>query len=163
MINQDRLKELLTYNPEAGLFTWKVTRGKAVKGNIAGSKSLAGYIYISIENRRYLAHRLALIYVTGGCSGNIDHIDGVRNNNIYSNLRIANPQENSRNCSRSKSNKSGCTGVSFDDVNNKWRATIKVNRKQIHLGRFSSIDCAIEARKEAEVKYGFHKNHGRAL
>lgn len=161
MINQTRLKELLTYTPEAGVFTWNITRGKAKKGNVAGHKNKAGYIEIGLDNKLYLAHRLAFIYLLGDCEMNVDHIDGNPSNNKADNLRFADPQTNSRNASRPKSNKSGNIGVSFDDVNNKWRATIKVNRKQIHLGRFSCINEAISARKQAEAHYGFHENHGR--
>ena len=161
MINQDRLKELLTYDSENGLFSWNVTRGKSRKGNVAGHKNKIGYIEIGLDNKLYLAHRLVFVYLHGCCNGNVDHIDGNPGNNKVGNLRLADPQTNARNASKPKSNKSGRVGVSFDAVNGKWRATIKANRKQIHLGRFHSIDDAILARAKAESYYGFHENHGR--
>ena len=161
MVNQKRLKELLTYCPKSGVFTWNVTRGKAKKGNEAGHKNKIGYVEISLDGKLYLAHRLVFIYLFGDCRMNVDHIDGNPSNNRAENLRLASPQENAKNAKKPKTNKSGSVGVSFDTVNNKWRATIKVDRKQIHLGRFLCIDDAINARKDAEVRYGFHPNHGR--
>ena len=161
MVSQRRLKELLTYSNKTGLFVWKVRRGKAQKGSVAGHKNKKGYIEIGIDDRLYLAHRLVFIYLRGSCEMNVDHIDGNPSNNKKNNLRLARPQTNARNSSKPKSNKSGHIGVSFDSVNNRWRATIKVDRKQIHLGRFSLIGDAIKARKQAEAKHGFHANHGR--
>lgn len=161
MIGKDRIKELLSYNAETGAFTWNVSRGKAKKGSIAGHKNSVGYIEIGIDGSLYYAHRLAFLYTFGKCSMNIDHIDGDKSNNAIKNLRLADPKTNSRNSSRSKSNKSGITGVSFDAVNSKWRATIKVNGKQIHLGRFATTDEAKKARLEAQKFYGFHDNHGK--
>lgn len=161
MIKQSRLKELLTYNQESGVFTWNRSVGKATKGCEAGYKSKAGYIQIGLDGDLYFAHRLVFVYLFGECGPSVDHIDGNPSNNKSCNLRLVDQQTNSKNSKKPKSNKSGCAGVSFDDVNRKWRATIKVDRKQIHLGRFTSIGDAIKTRKQAELKYGFHANHGR--
>ena len=159
MIKQSELKELLKYNSKTGEFTWLSCRRKNLT---AGSKNRNGYIVIGINNKRYYAHRLALIYINGFCGEEVDHIDGNTSNNSLDNLRNVNSKENSKNCSKPKSNKSGVVGVSFDSINRKWRSTIKVNYKQINIGRFNSFDAAVSARKKAEKEHGFHKNHGRS-
>ena len=104
-----------------------------------------------------------MVYVHGYCAEQVDHINGVRDFNPIANLRNASQIENSRNLSKPKSNKSGVMGVSRDKVNRKWRATIKVNYRQINIGRFASFNDAVQARVEAEKKYGFHENHGKTL
>jgi len=91
----------------------------------------------------------------------IDHIDGNPLNNKWDNLRDVTSQENGRNKRILKNNTSGFTGVCWDDVNKKWRAFIRVDRKTIHIGRFTNIQQAIDARKDANIKYGFHENHGK--
>jgi hypothetical protein len=65
--------------------------------------------------------------------------------------------KNQRKC---KNNTSGVTGVNWDKQTNKWRAEIMVNRKGIKLGRFTELQDAIQVRKQAEIDYGFHPNHG---
>ena len=108
-----------------------------------------------------LHHRMVAIYSGFSVSGkSIDHINGNRSDNRIENLRVVNKIENSRNQRPKPSNVSGFTGVSWDKVNNKWRATIKVKYKQINIGRFSELSDAIDARKSANLKYGFHENHG---
>ena len=83
----------------------------------------------------------------------IDHIDHNPHNNCRSNLRIATPQQNSMNRGKHKRNKSGIIGVSWDKKNEKWLATIALNNKNIHLGRFDDFEEACQARKDAEIKY----------
>ena len=91
----------------------------------------------------------------------VDHIDGNRKNNSISNLRVVSNMENHRNMKRSKSNKSGITGVSFHQRDKLWLSSIKVNYKTITLGCYKDFFLACCARKSAEIKYGFHANHGR--
>ena len=154
MITQNKLKELLHYDPETGLFTRLVTTAHHAKaGQVAGSVGHHGYIVIRIEGKLYLAHRLAWLY----CSGNfpqhgIDHINRVTNDNRLSNLRPANQLENGQNQVRRKNNASGHTGVSWWNRNNKWRAGITVNRKNINLGYFSKIEDAVAAYAEAKSR-----------
>jgi hypothetical protein len=160
MITQKRLKEVLSYNPPTGVFRWKISRSGVKKGDVAGGQMQTGYRLIGIDGERYLAHRLVWIYVYGHFPFEIDHIDGDKMNNSFSNLRDVTRVENSRNRRIKKGNKSGSTGVSWDKVNRKWRATIKVDYKQKNIGRFLSIEEAMLARKAAEAEYGFHINHG---
>ena len=90
-----RLKELLSYNPDTGNFTWLVSRGKAKKNDIAGHLEHTGYISIRIHGKAYLAHRLAWFYVFGGFpDSDLDHVNGVRTDNSMNNLRIATKPQN---------------------------------------------------------------------
>jgi hypothetical protein len=66
-----------------------------------------------------------------------------------------------RNAKKPITNSSGYIGVNWHKSAKKWMAQIKVNRKNIYLGLFTNKEDAVEARKEAEVEHGFHKNHGR--
>lgn len=91
----------------------------------------------------------------------VDHINGDRTDNKIENLRSCSRLENSVNRAVASHNKSGVLGVHYDKSRGKWAAEIKVNKKKVYLGRFDSIDEAKTARKIAEVKYGFHPNHGR--
>lgn len=155
-LTQDRLKELIDYDYETGVFIWRVSRQRIKKGSIAGSLNKStGYWIICIDNKRYKAHRLVFLYIDGYLPENgIDHIDRNKINNRYNNLREASKTCNSRNCNISKINKSGITGVSWYKRSNKWRSEINIPKK-IRLGYFDNIIDAVRARWEAEIKYNF--------
>ena len=163
MITQERLKELLHYCPETGIFTWKIKRSNRIKvGDVAGGLNNMGYIRIRAGSSQQYAHRLAFLYVEGVMPEEpIDHINGNRSDNRLGNLRRVSNTDNQRNSSLSRRNKSGFTGVHWAKHVKKWEASIRINRRTIHLGLFNDIDGAIEARKEANIKYGFHENHGK--
>lgn len=153
MLTAERLREVLNYDPETGVFTWKASKGsKAQAGDEAGyvHKTL-GYRYIQLDGKMYLAHRLAHLYMTGEFPIKvIDHKNKTSFDNTWLNLRDVTYAVNSQNHKVSKANASGATGVSWDPKRNKWRARIVLNRKDIHLGRFDSFEEALEARKQAE-------------
>jgi hypothetical protein len=152
----ERLRELLHYDPETGVFTWKVTLSRrAVAGKTAGAfASLKGYTPISVLNVKYLAHRLAWFYVYGVWpSEDVDHINRVRSDNRITNLRLASRTENSQNAGLKRNNTSGYKGVSLHKTTRRWRAHLMVGRKQIHLGLFDCIHEAVAARKAAEAIY----------
>jgi hypothetical protein len=165
-LTPERLKSLLSYNPETGEFAWLVSRGNRLVGEIAGCPVYFGrsrklYISIKIDCKNYLAHRLVWLYSYGEWPKNqIDHIDQSSLNNRLSNLRDVTNSENSKNKKIPRNNKSGVMGVFFSNDTQKWAATIMVNGKTIYLGYFDLKDDAITARKNAEVKYNFHPNHG---
>ena len=166
MITAEKLKQALDYDKETGQFTWKVSTGKAAAGEVAGYTMKHGvnrYVQIGIGRKLYLAHRLAWFYVYGSWPQEIDHINGNGIDNRWSNLREVNRTENARNMGLRTTSNSGAVGVSFDRVNNKWRATIRLNYKQVHLGRFATKDEAIAARLSAEQLHGFHENHGKRM
>jgi hypothetical protein len=91
----------------------------------------------------------------------IDHINGDSMDNRIDNLRLVTHKENSLNKKLSSNNKSGVVGVSKNSRNKKWKADITYNNQKYYLGEFNNFDDAVKVRKAAEIKYGFHKNHGR--
>jgi len=118
------------------------------------------YFKISVKNRQYMAHRICWLLHHGKWpSALIDHEDGDGRNNRISNLNEVDGQKNNMNMKK-RSSLSGHTGVRWHKQGKKWNARIHFNGKEIGLGLFGNIDDAIAARKEAEVKYGFHPNHG---
>lgn len=155
MITQERLRELLDYNPETGLFTWKQYRGgTAFAGSCAGRPNKSGHIQIMVDGVRYMAHRLAWLYVNGSFPKNeIDHINRIRSDNRIANLRPASNLENAQNRSRSSNNTSGRSDVTWNKKTKKWRARLTVGYKRMHLGYFESLDDAFSARAQAKMKY----------
>jgi len=163
-LNQEMLKELLSYSSETGDFTWKVSRrGTKGIGSVAGSvDKVNAYTSININDTAYRAHRLAWLYVYGTWPAEIDHISHNRADNRIANLREVDRQENLRNTSMMSNNTSGVNGVTWNKQHSIWRAQIRVSGKQKHLGSFKDKAEAIAARQLANVKYGYHKLHGTA-
>lgn len=124
------------------------------------SKHGAGYRHGAIFGVDALAHRVAWKIETGEEPDQIDHIDGDRANNRFSNLRGVSSLENNRNAARHVDNISGHTGVR-ETKSGKWQAYITVDYREVMLGTYIEIDDAMAVRKDAERKYGFHENHGR--
>jgi hypothetical protein len=148
---QAEIKEILHYDPETGIFRWRFARpkGKVKPWDVAGSLR-HGYIVVKINQRRYCAHRLAWIYMTGKWPENdVDHEDRVRSNNSWKNLRAATRKQNCENRAFSERNKSGFRGVCWDKKNRKWLAYVRHNNKNIHLGYFDNVE---EAGKVANDK-----------
>ena len=117
-MTQDRLKFWLTYDPFTGLFVWNHdrVRGKGAvfitAGAVAGSANDKGYTQIKIEGRNFLAHRLAWLYMMGEWPPQeIDHLNRVRNDNRWVNLRSASAQQNRKNSSTHSNNTTGYLGV----------------------------------------------------
>ena len=152
MVTQDRLKEVLHYDPITGLFTWKVATARCIKvGEIAGCKHSSGYIHTKIDYKNYRAHRLAWLYVHGYMPENdLDHINQIRDDNRIVNLREVSKQCNARNCGNSKRNVSGVKGVSLSKAMNKWHAYIRAHGKRNHLGFYNDFADAVCARLAAE-------------
>ena len=152
-LTAERLRSTLDYNPETGVFTWKVGRRRVKKGSIAGSPNTSGYRYIKVDGRRYIAHRLAwLYYYNEWPKGHLDHKDRNRANNAISNLRECTFSENPQNSTRSRGS-SKYRGVCWCKRANKWVARISVNNKVIYLGVFDDELEAANAYKQAKEKY----------
>lgn len=142
---QARLKELLHYEPDTGHFTRLVRRGgTANAGSKAGSLNRHGYVLIVVDGHRYAAHRLAFLYMTGAMPPEfVDHINQIKDDNRWENLRLASRAENSANTGLRVDNKSGYRGVFWLARLGKWRASGR-NRagKSVHLGLFESPEDA---------------------
>lgn len=169
ILTQEYLKEALHYDPETGIFTWKVRPLKhfvnthrmnlinsKCEGKVAGHMTDQGYLTIGLKGTGYKAHRLAFIYMTGECPAYTDHINHIRTDNRWVNLREATIAENNRNLSLRKTSLSGVPGVSWHKETKKWRARIFKE----YLGVFDNLDEAIAARLTAAKNRGFHENHG---
>src|SRR6185436_5681032 len=144
-MNIDKLKDLIYYDSQTGLFTSLINRRKVKAGELMIGYPYRGYIKVKIFNKFIPAHRLAWIYMNGEIPKGmqIDHKDGDRSNNRIENLRLATASENRQNLkAASKSNKSGFLGVYFCKEQQKYRAEIVVNGKKIRLGRYKTAEEA---------------------
>jgi len=165
MITQTRLKEILDYNTLTGAFTWKIYKSSnSYKGKIAGSVHTAvdgkRYNKIQIDKKIYAAHRLAFLYMFSEFpSHQVDHINGDGTDNRWINLRLVTHLENCRNTRIRINNISGYHGIHFNG--NSWVVRINVNGVRKYLGCFSNKNKAVKIRKEAEINYGYHTNHGQ--
>lgn len=154
-------KSMLDYDAETGKFFWKQDRGgTARKGVEAGSKMKTGYIAICIGLKKYLAHRLAYLFVHGAWpTDQVDHINGTRDDNRAANLRASTTQLNQAN--RKALAKSGVKGVWYDKKRGKWQAKVVVKGKTIHAGRHDTRDEAAAAYMEAaRAAFGEHASDG---
>ena len=144
LLTAARLRELLHYDPDTGIFTWRVTRGSARPGGIAGHPGSGGYLRVGIYGVGWQANRLAWLYMTGEHPMHeVDHINGVRVDNCWSNLRAATSSQNQQNMRRAMvHNSTGLLGVSYDKSRGAFLARIRVNGRLKHLGRFTHAQDA---------------------
>lgn len=147
MLTQERLKELLHYEPGTGIFINITQRGPVKKGVVAIGKNSDGYTTIMLNKKGYLAHRLAWLYTYGEFPKTfLDHINETRDDNRIINLRLATRQENAQNISKPNiNNNSGFLGVSWHKQRKKWIACIHLNGRKKHLGCFNTAEQASEA------------------
>lgn len=161
-ITPERVRELLHYDPEEGVLRWRAEQrtgnGKnlvnAAAGDIAGGFMGNGYWYISLDGCRYLASRLAWLYMTGEWPpSEIDHRDGDEGNNRWLNLRASTRSQNGANTRRRSDNTSGFKGVTYDKSRKKWQSKIRVNGRDFFLGRFDDPELAHAAYVVAAEKH----------
>jgi hypothetical protein len=152
-LTRERLKELLNYDPETGMFTWAASPNRNdLIGKPAGGVTERGYIKIRIDGIKHRAHRLAWLYVHGKWpEDRIDHINGDSTDNRICNLREAKQFENGQNRKASKSSAAGLLGVS-KQAYGKWVAVICLHRKRHHLGSFDTPEEAHEAYAKAKAE-----------
>jgi len=153
-LTAQELRNILSYDSATGLFTWLVSRGRAVAGDQAGSPNSRGYIHIKIFKVLYKAHRLAWLYMYGTWPlHDIDHINRIKTDNRICNLRLATRSMNTQNTPNRSSNTSGQKGVCWLKRNKKWVAKITVNYSIRYLGVFNDFNEAVAARKKAEKQF----------
>jgi hypothetical protein len=164
-ITQKRLKEILHYNPETGVFTRKITKSAKIKvGSIAGGVSKnSGYRLIMVDGKLYRANRLAWLYMEGYFPEyEVDHENNIRHDDRWCNLRHVTHQCNMKNQKFRSNNTSGITGVSWDSKNRKWRASISVDGKTTNLGRYADFEKAVINRYKAEIKYNYNNCNNKS-
>lgn len=147
ILTQEQLKSKLIYDKDNGIFT-RVSNGKK-----AGSLHKTGYVRIKITSKHsYLAHRLAWLYVTGNMPLNcIDHINGIKDDNRFSNLRdVTNAQNCQNRHNQSKVKKLTSSGVSYNETTKKYYSVLTKNYKKTYLGSYPTPELAHEAYVQAK-------------
>jgi hypothetical protein len=153
--------------PESGTLFWRYRDDRhphwnaRFSGKRAGGVNTQGYRVVRVLGGLYREHHIVWAVVHGCWAREIDHIDGDRLNNKISNLREVTRSENLRNRGLDRRNTSGVIGVSFHKATGRWRARLGLKPNPIELGIFDSLADAAEARRLAEIRYGFHPMHGR--
>lgn len=158
-ISQARLKALLNYDPDTGVFTYAMPRPKVRVGNVAGHVHKGhGYRQIKLDGVMYLAHRLAWLYVHGEWPTDLlDHINRNRLDNRIVNLRQSDKFLNRQNVAVPCNSTSGVTGVTWNKVLQKWHARISLRGRRHHVGWYYSKEEAVDARKRAQAAMHEHR------
>jgi len=160
MLTQKEVKGLLNYNPETGQLRWRVARGRRSHGDVGGAVHSTGYRYIGINGKKYRAHIIIWLYMTGSFPVNqVDHSNGEKDDNWWSNLRAATHRENQWNKAMNSNNTTGYKGVYRSW--NKFIARLQFDGKQYRLGSFPTAELAHEAYcKKAKELHGeyYHRN-----
>lgn len=159
MLTLERLKEIIDYNPESGIFIAKIRRSHCQKGDVVGCNYGDGYMRTAIDGRDYLLHRLAWFYVYGQMPKMIDHINGDRGDNRIENLRIADYHINARNSCRKTNSSARFKGISWHKVSKKWQVQIRCGGELIPLGYFDDDTEAAFNYDLASLKY--HREYGK--
>ena len=166
MITQERLKEVLHYNPDTGIFTWKVKKALRVKvGDIAGTFNEWGYSKIEIDYKVYNTSKLAYLYMTGIMPERIGHIDRDPSNYKWNNLREVTKYEDSWNRKLASNNTSNVKGLSINkraSGTKRWMCKIgKYGKTYFKYFKLEEKEKAIEWLKEKrEELHGEFANHG---
>jgi hypothetical protein len=171
-LTQCYVKKRVHYEPLTGLVTWnrktvlcnhdKLWNAKHEGKEVGTKRAVSGvgksYHIVKLDGKTYQVHKLVWLYMEGHYPDMLDHEDGNGLNNKWSNLRLASYELNSKNKRRYSSNKSGISGVSQRGA--KWLVRISHKGVRQHLGEFEDLFEACCVRKAAEVRLGFHKDHG---
>jgi hypothetical protein len=151
-MTQDQLKKILSYDPETGLFHWRIKPSRRFTAGMQAGTAVNGYIRIHTNGRQYGAHRLAWLYIYGvEPEHQIDHINGNPSDNRIVNLRQATALENAQNIRKpQKNNSHGNLGVTYDPKKKLWRSRISVNGTRKYIGKFKTQEQAAQAYLEAK-------------
>lgn len=151
MLTQQYLQSILEYNPDTGLFIWRISPAKNVKkGSIAGCVKNGGYIVISINKKQYNAHRLVFLYMTGSMPRMVDHKNQIKGDNRWCNLRQCSPLENLW-------NRKGWSGrdknVYWNPDRNSWRVLVSTYQGLKYIGSYKDYELATLIAGQARLKY----------
>lgn len=157
ILTAETLKELVIYDPETGMFTSKVGRRGVKKGTVLGCKNpILGYVVVGIDGGRFYAHRLAFLYMTGSWpESEIDHRNGIRDDNSWVNLRSSTSSQNKQNKKCRTDSRTKYKWVTFHPRTGKFRAMVRKNGKKFDLGLYpcpENAHCA--ARSLAKILHG---------
>jgi hypothetical protein len=163
MTSLEELRKLLRYDPETGEFTWLVNRGRGRVGQPAGSTTGDGYRQIEVAGRSVRLHRVAWFWMTGEWPPEeIDHINSIKADNRWCNLRLATRSQNRANTRVHSRNQLGLKGVSYQKKGGRWSAQICVDNHRRRLGSFDSPELAHAAYMAAARKaFGEFANDGK--
>ena len=127
MLSQKRLKEVIRYNPKTGEFIWRLSRGCKTAGKCVGWNS-NGYVMAKIDKEVYPLHRLAFLYMVGELPDpmyDVDHINGIKNDNRFDNLRVVDRETNALNTKTNSNNELGCTNVRMLKDTGKYQVRVR--------------------------------------
>jgi hypothetical protein len=145
------LRAHFTYYPETGDFI------RLGESRPSGRIATQGYRQIALRGSRYMAHRLAWLYIHGEWPADqIDHINQNKDDNRIANLRVVNCKQNAENITMFKNNNSGRRGVCWKERTGRWQADIRNHKQSIYLGSFTTIIDAVAARMRAERELFTH-------
>ena len=159
----ETVNHLLSYDKDTGVLRWKAQGSGGVKaGDALRSKDRDGYLYTTIKRRFCRAHRLAWLLTHGSMPvGQIDHINGIRDDNRLVNLRLASPGENSRNRARQRTSSAPYKGITQIPQTGRWQAQIKMQGRTIYLGQHDTAEAAHLAYCDASKRlHGAFSNTG---
>jgi len=141
MLTRERACELLAYNPDTGVLSWKVTRGsRAQCGSAAGASDARGYLCVGIDGVDYKVHRVAWLIQYGQWPDIIDHINGVPSDNRACNLRSGSQANNAKNSAPHSDAAAPYKGIYR--ANDKWAAGIFSDGVKHYLGVFDTAEEA---------------------
>jgi hypothetical protein len=141
-------------DPVSGIVSRKVARGNRKAGSIVGTKSMPfGHLTVEINKKSFLVHRVVwALYYSEWPMLDIDHINGIPDDNRIANLRLATVSQNLANSKVYKSNHLGVRGVR-KVTDSRYMARIRVMGRGIYLGTFPTAADASKAYTEAASKY----------
>lgn len=146
-LSAEILRFNFSYDPETGHF---IRRGE---DKPSGRIATKGYRQICVAGKRYMAHRLAWLYMHGEWPTlQLDHINRNKDDNRIANLREVDNKQNQENVEMWNTNRTGFRGVS-SAKGGKFQADIKINGKSKYLGLFKTLEEAASARMNAEQEH----------
>lgn len=165
LLSRETLRKYYRYCPDSGNLYLIVTvdswGNETPIFKQVGTIHKNGYTLVQMFGRTMKVHRLAFLYMTGQYPEFVDHINGIRSDNRWSNLRGVSRSENMRNRAIGKNNTSGTLGINWFPQTKQWRVRINVDGVRYSLGLFDTLNDAIAARTGAEKLLGYHENHGK--
>ena len=154
-------QRLFHYNPYTGELRNRVRRAQRAKvGELAGTVGTGGYRITAILDKSFTVHRLIFLMMAGYLPEQVDHINGVRDDNRWENLRAVDQSGNSKNARMPSRNTTGVVGVALHPLG--YQAYIGSGARRLNKF-YKTLEEAIAWRKSKELELGYHENHGRAM